>query len=186
MRLKAIDVTLAAVLAAAPAVGGELKVEPDQVYLLLATNKTSTMQKELSEASKLGFRIVEASPGSDELVYLLKRADAPDEGHDYKLLATTKIDTMEKELNEEAQAGYRLVPVTMMSKKGMFGPKEMVVVLEPAPGEKRYEYGLVGTNRTGTLQKEITEFEQQGYSLTFVATINEHTAIMEREISGQN
>lgn len=90
-----------------------------------------------------------------------KRADAPDEGHDYKLLATTKIDTMEKELNEEAQAGYRLVPVTMMSKKGMFGTREMVVVLEPAPGE-RYEYGLVGTNRTGTLQKEITGFEQRG------------------------
>ena len=140
----------------------------------------------LSEASKLGFRIVEASPGSNELVYLLKRADAPDEGHDYKLLATTKIDTMEKELNAEAQAGYRLVPVTMMSKKGMFGRREMVVVLQPAAGEKLYEYRLVGTSRTGTLQKEITEFEQQGYNLTFVATINEHTAIMEREISGQN
>ncbi len=129
---------------------------------------------------------MKASPGSEEIVYLLKRADTPDEGHDYKLLAANKIDTLEKELNEEAQRGYRLVPVTMMSRKGMFGMREMVVVLEPAPEEKRYEYGLVGTSKTGTLQKEVTEFEQQGYSLTFVATINEHTAIMEREISGQN
>ncbi len=153
---------------------------------LAVTTDDAFAQKELSEASKLGFRLVKASPGSDELVYLLKRAEAPDEGHEYKLLATTNIDTMEKELNKEARAGYRLVPVTMMSRKGMFGMREMVVVLEPAPKEKRYEYGLLGTSKTGTLQKEVTEFEQQGYSLTFVATINEHTAIMEREISGQN
>lgn len=181
-----LTLTLVAVLAAVPAVGSDLKVEPDQVYLLLATTKTSTMQKELNEASALGFRLLSASPGSDELVYLLRRVEEPEEGHEYKLLATKKIDTMEKELNAEAKSGYRIVPVTMMSRKGMLGIREMVVILEPAPEGKRYEYAIVGTSRTGTLQKEITEFEEQGYQLKFIATVNEHTAILEREISGQD
>lgn len=188
MRVRPINLTLTliAVLVAVQAAGSDLKVEPDQIYLLLATTKTSTMHKELNEASALGFRLLSASPGSGELVYLLKRVEEPEEGHEYKLLATTKIDTMDKELNAEAKAGYRLVPVTMMSRKGMFGVREMVVVLEPAPEGKRYEYGLVGTSRTSTLQEEVTELEEQGYQLKFVATVNEHTAIMEREISGQD
>ncbi|HEX8719679.1 MAG TPA: hypothetical protein VF736_03470 [Pyrinomonadaceae bacterium] len=35
---------------------GKLKIEPDQRYLLLATIKTSTMQRELDEAAAQGFR----------------------------------------------------------------------------------------------------------------------------------
>ena len=40
---------------------GKLKIDPENRYLLLATVKTSTMQKELDEASAQGFRIISAA-----------------------------------------------------------------------------------------------------------------------------
>ena len=45
------------VLVAGATAWAQVEVEPDQQYLLLATERTSTMQEELSEAAALGFRI---------------------------------------------------------------------------------------------------------------------------------
>ena len=57
---------------------GKLKIEPDQRYLLLATVKTSTMQKELDEAAAQGFRVVTGSPTStSEWAVLLERTATP-------------------------------------------------------------------------------------------------------------
>ena len=39
----------------------QLKIDPENRYLLLSTRKTSTMQMELDEASAQGFRIIAAA-----------------------------------------------------------------------------------------------------------------------------
>ena len=74
------------------------------------------------------------------------------------MLATTKTSTMEKELNQAAREGYRLMPSTMISKEGMLSV-EIVCVLERAPTDDRYEYKLLATSLTSTMQKEITPGE---------------------------
>src|SRR5215211_5667968 len=128
---------------------GKLKIDPESRYLLLSTIKTSTMQKELDEASAQGFRIISAasSCNQSEMVLFLERVTQPPDTYKYRLLATSRTSTMEKGLNQAAQEGYRLLPRTITAKEG-FMSNEIVAVLEQTPKpSKRYEYRLLATSR---------------------------------------
>ena len=163
-----------------PAVAGELDL--NYRYLLLATKKTSTMQKELSQAAAAGYRIIAGSRTSGtEMALLLESVAKPPATYEYELLATTKTSTMQKELNEAAARGFRLLPETMMQKEQMLGPLEIVMVLEKAPGSsQRYEYLLLATTLTTTMQKEITQATEGGYKVIGVVSRGEHMVILER------
>src|SRR5688572_32488517 len=52
---------------------------------------------------------------------------APGEGIEYKLLATNKTSTMQKEMNEAADAGFRFAGV--MGGETSFGGSEAVVIM---------------------------------------------------------
>jgi hypothetical protein len=102
-------------------------------YRLLATNKTSTMQKELQEYGDAGYQYVgqavfETSFGGKEVVIILEKDLSVTEipRYEYKLFATNKTSTMEKELNEGGTQGYRFVGVTVAQTS--FGGKEVVVI----------------------------------------------------------
>lgn len=164
-----------------------LKLEPEQRYLLLATTKTATMQAELDQAAAQGFRVMAGSPTSNtEMVLFLERVAQPPETYAYKLLATTKTSTMEKELAGAAADGFRLVPQTAISKESVGGklfgtPREIVVVVERAPKvEKRYEYKLLATTKTSTMQREVSDAVAAGYTLVGLLSRDEHMVIMER------
>src|SRR5690348_5013065 len=75
------------------------------------------------------------------------------QGRNYKILATNKTATMQKEMQEAGNNGYRFVAV--MGGETAFGGKEVVVLMERADGDQStYGYRLLATNRTGTLQQE--------------------------------
>lgn len=101
-------------------------------YKLLATNKTSTMQKEMQEAADAGFdydgqTVFESLMGGKEVVVVMMRdSNHPTKGDSYKLLATTKTSTMEKELQEVGSAGY--VALGMTVSKTLVGGKELVTI----------------------------------------------------------
>ena len=171
-----------------PTQAQKLKVAADQQYVLLATTKTSTMQEELTEAARMGFHIMVGSPTSgNEMVLLLERIATPPDTFTYQLLATTRTGTMQKELTEAANDGFRLLPRTMISKEAAFmGGPEVVVVLErPPKADKRYEYKLLATNLTSTLQKEITEALANGFVVAGMVSRGEHMVIMEKESAAQ-
>ena len=173
-------ILLTAVLTAAQS---KLKIDPESRYLLLSTVKTSTMQKELDEASAQGFRIISAasSCNQSEMVLFLERVTSGPDTYKYKLLATTRTSTMETELNQAAQEGFRLLPRTITAKEG-FLSNEIVSVLEMAPkSSKRYEYRLLATSRTSTLQKAVTQSEADGFVLVGLVGRGENMVIMEKE-----
>ena len=174
--------TLAFVLAPC-AWGQKLKIDPEQRYLLLATRSTATMQKELDEAAAQGFRVVVGSPTSGtEMVLLLERVAQPPDTYKYRLLATSTTGTMQKELNEAAREGFRLLARTMIAKQQvLIGPEIAVVLERPPKAENRYEYKLLATTLTSTLQKEIAEAMALGFVLTGMVSRGEHMVIMERE-----
>ena len=182
----------------------QVEVGPDQHYLLLATTRTSTMQEScrrvplarapgrscsrinstsFAQAAALGFRIVVGSPTSaDEMVILLERVATPPDIYSYELLATSNTSTMQEELDEATSRGFRLLPSTMISKSSMWGSDELVVVLERSPGEVlRYEYRLLATNRTATLQAEVTQARAEGFEIHGLVSRGEHVVIMGRE-----
>jgi hypothetical protein len=153
-----------------------------QHFVLLATTRTSTMQKEIEEASGNGFKIRMGAPTSgNEMVILMEKLASPPDIYKYKLLATTRTGTMEKELNEAGDNGFRMLAQTMIAKKGMMSD-ELVVVLEKAPKSSlRYQYKLLATSRTSTMEKEIREAEAAGFVLVGIASRGEHMVIMEKE-----
>ncbi len=102
-------------------------------YALLATNKTSTMQRELREAGAEGFRyrgqsVARTSFGGREVVVILEREiDNPAKTYAYKLAATKRTKTMEKELNQSGQEGFCLMGLTVS--ETAFGGKELISIL---------------------------------------------------------
>jgi len=157
------------------------KPDPQGRYLLLATERTSTMQKELDKAASTGHRILVGSPTSGtELMVLLEKVAQPNT-YQYQLLATKRLSTLQKELNQAAGKGFRLLPQTVVGKRGTGGgwklkllvptggmavPDETVAVVEKAPGsEERYQYIVLDTQRTSTMQKEISQGVRDGYGV---------------------
>jgi hypothetical protein len=135
-------------------------------YKLLATNRTSTMEKELNEAAAQGYRL-EGTMGGDirsgEIITVMRRVQGKSK-YQYKLLATSRTGTMQKELQEAADAGYDYAGYTARG--------EVMVILErdsSKPAKKNYDYKLLATSRTSTMQKELDEATAGGYE--FVAVI---------------
>ena len=89
-------------------------LNPHQASIIeyLATNKTSTMEKELNEAAEMGFRFQavmggESAFGGKEVVVIMSRLERKAAGRfGYRLLATSKTSTMQKELQDAADAGF--------------------------------------------------------------------------------
>ena len=167
----------------ASAVSAQSDPKEEPQYKLLATRRTSTMQKEIDEVSAQGYRILVGSPTSGtEMAVFLSREGTTENQFKYKLLATTRTGTMNKELNEIAADGYRLIPSTMIAKAGMLMGPEIVMIMERPPAvTKQYEYKLLATTLTSTLQKEVTDAQAAGYKIVGMVSRGEHMVVMERE-----
>jgi hypothetical protein len=156
-------------------------------YRLLATNKTSTMQKEMNQAADGGFRFGgvmggETSFGGSEVVVIMYKDSAREsrQKFEYKLLATSKTSTMQKELQQGGDAGFEYQGQTVFS--STFGGKEVAVILERDPDNKvaLWEYKLLATKKTSTMDKELNEAGAAGYQ--FVGVTVGETAIGGKEV----
>jgi hypothetical protein len=161
-------------------------------YLLLATSRTSTMQKEINDAAEKGYRVVGATRTEGmEVIVVMEQTS---ETYRYRLLATTRTGTLEKEMNEAAEAGYRAVPRAIGTKRTLGDTMkrsdpnqsatntegELLVLMEKGPQRADVIYKVLATHRTGTLQKEMSETAGQGYDLVGLVSRGEHIAIFER------
>ena len=143
-------------------------------YRVLATNKTSTMEKELRDAAAAGFRFSgtmggETAFGGNEVVVLMTKVGAAQPRFEYRLLATTKTSTMQRELQDAAAAGFEYKGQSVFS--SMFGGKEVVVILErdrEVTSKNRWEYRLLATSKTSTMQKELSEAGAEGFEFVGV------------------
>lgn len=138
-------------------------------YKVLATTKTSTMEKELNEAAEAGFTFAGVMGGEtaagNEVVVVMSRSSRTAGGKSrYRLVATSKTGTMQKELQQAGDEGFRYRGQTVFP--SAFGGREVAVILErPAGDVKRIEYRLLATNRTSTMEKELQEVGNAGYKL---------------------
>ncbi len=154
--------TLAKPLAAQTASGLE--------YRVLATNKTSTMEKELNAAAEAGFRFVsvmggDTAVGGSEVVAIMSSSAGARGRFSYRLLATSRTSTMEKELQDAADAGFEYRGQTVF--KSAFGGEEVVCILErDKDGDgRKWSYKLFATSKTSTLEKELREAGTSGYEV---------------------
>ena len=150
--------------ASAQAPGGSVE------YRVLATNKTATMEKELNDAAEAGFRFSavmggDTAFGGSEVVVVMSKGGAPKGRYAYRLLATSKTSTMQKELQQAADAGYHYRGQSVFQTS--FGGDETVVILErdEEAASQAYEYRLLATSKTSTLQGELRVAGAGGYEL---------------------
>ena len=107
-----------------------LAQQPEK-YLLLATNRTGTMQDELNEAGARGYRFAgtqggETAFGGREAVVIMT-LDPEGRRFRYILLATNRTGTMQREMNETPPE-YNFAGMTVFS--STFGGREAAVILE--------------------------------------------------------
>jgi hypothetical protein len=137
-------------------------------YKVLATNKTSTMQKEMQEAADAGFRFGDVMGGDtafggSEVVVIMVKDGTPGK-YSYHLLATNKTSTMQKEMQEAGDEGFEYCGQTVF--KSTFGGKEVIAILERTEDGKpkaKFEYRLLASKKTSTMQKELAEAGEQGF-----------------------
>ncbi len=167
-------------------------------YELLATTRTSTMEKELNEAAGAGFRFEgvmggETSFGGKEIVAIVSREVGVDATvhYEYKLLATNKTGTMQKEMAKAAAEGFVYRGQTVAD--SLFGGREVIIIMERHRDttEALVEYRLLATNKTGTMQKELSEAAEDGYRYRGVTVAStsfggqEVVVITERPLAGR-
>jgi len=140
-------------------------------YRVLATSKTSTLEREMNEAADAGFRFsfvmggeTAVGPGGGEGVAVLTK-NGQGGRYSYKLLATSKTSTMQKELQEASDAGFEYRDQTVF--KSTFGGQEVVCILERDKDATavKYDDKLLATTKTSTLEKELRESGAAGYEV---------------------
>ncbi len=152
------------------ALAGSASAQSPLQHKVLATNKTSTMENELNEAAEAGYRFQqvmggESAFGGNEVVIVMTRAAAAPARFGYKLLATSKTSTMQRELQEASDAGFEYRGQTVFG--SAFGGDEVVVILErdKENATAKYEYKLMATSKTSTLEKELSEAGSGGFEV---------------------
>ena len=110
--------------------------QPDK-FLVLATNRTGTMEDELNEAGARGYRVAaaqggETAFGGNEAVVIMA-LDPEGRRFRYILLATSRTGTMQEELNE-VPSEYDLVAMTVF--RSTFGGREAAAILEAEIAEE--------------------------------------------------
>lgn len=155
-------------------------------YALLATNKTSTMEKELNANAEAGYRFEgvmggeTAFGGSQVVVIMSRHADAAKGRYRYKLLATSKTSTMQREIEDAGDVGYEYKGQTVF--ESLFGGREVVVILERDKDAevRNWQYKLLATSKTSTMEKELREAGSLGYE--FVGVTVGQTAVGGNEL----
>lgn len=161
--------TIAVLIGLAVVCSTALEAQEMTTHRVLATTKTSTMQKEMQDAGEAGFRFAavmggETAVGGKEVVVVMQKPSASASKFEYRLLATNKTSTMEKELQDGSNAGFQYVGQTVF--ESAFGGKEVVCILErdlSVNTPPRHEYRLLATTKTSTMEKELKKAGDAGY-----------------------
>jgi PleD family two-component response regulator len=141
-----------------------LAQEVSYSYQVLATNKTSTMEKEMNAAADAGFIVAAtmggetAFGGNEAVIVMIKDSSkSTEQKRFYKLLATSKTSTMQKEMQQAADEGFAYIGQTVF--KSTFGGQEVCVIMERdlAKSSRKLQYKLLATSKTSTMQKELLE-----------------------------
>jgi hypothetical protein len=144
-------------------------------YRFLGTAKVKTMEKEMNQAAKEGFRYYLSTPPL--AVVMRREKESAEKGrYDYHLLATLKKATMEKEMNEQGKIGYHYVATGAGLGLATFFEHDTV---EKADGARR-AYLILKSVKDATIQKQIGESLAAGWTLRDLTLAGEYVIVFDR------
>src|SRR5438105_1093916 len=98
-----------------PGTYAQVKTDAGQRYLVLEVARTGTLEKELNDAAQQGFRLKMATAAGNKVEAIMERDTSSTERFEYVVVATHSKKNSEKEMNEAAEKGFRIVPRTFMN-----------------------------------------------------------------------
>lgn len=160
--------------AAEVAAGSQSPPEGTYEYVVVATSRTSTMEREMNEWAEDGYRFQgvmggETAFGGSELVAVMMRGAGASGRFAYRVLATAQTSTMQDEMTDAGGEGYDYRGQTVYS--SLFGGDEVVVIMEQDNDAPllRFEYLLLATSQTSTLATELNRAGPRGFELVGVS-----------------
>ena len=146
---------------------------PIQEFLFIDTRDASTLEKELNSNAQLGWRLHQLPKSSlaNSIGALLTRAEAG-KRYQYKVLATRRVSTIEKEFTQAAAEGWEFRgllsrfdfgDMMMMAFTHVGGESFMVMEREVGEAKRRFEYRLLSAQREKTIQRELDQAVAEGY-----------------------
>ena len=177
------------------------ELKAGQEYKFVSTTKTSTFEKELQAVAAEGYRFIRLSKAFNDLGVsgLLAReplasGEAAKPRYEYKVLATNRLSTMKKELEESSAQGYEFRGITTQAKWAPFTYPETLIVMERPAGtaKKRFAYRFISAQKESSVQKELDTAVSEGFepvemifgedvnkfSVLFGSGFNYHTTIV--------
>ena len=146
-------------------------------YKFLATKKVATMEEEMNAAAKEGFRYHSSSPGLLTLMIRDTTEKNTKQHYEYKLLATLRTDTMQKEMQEMGEIGFNYLSTS----SGLGGVTTLFERdLEKPAGTDQKEYKLLAAVTDSTTEKELTESMSSGFQFRDITRIGEFIVILDR------
>jgi hypothetical protein len=146
---------------------------PIQEFLFIDTRDASTLEMELNSHAQLGWRLdrLPKSSLANSIGALLTRAEAG-KRYQYKVLATRRVSTIEKEFTQAVAEGWEFRGLMsqfdfgdMMMMAFTHVGSETFIVLERESGEtkRRFEYRLLSAQREKNIQQELDQAVAEGY-----------------------
>ena len=111
------------------------------------------------------------SDNGQRIQALMNRAATAPDVFEYRMVATFSEKTGDKEMNAAASQGFRVVPHSAMTKKGItvFNTNS-VVVMEKAPKTSElFEYRTLSAVRTATFHRELKAAVDEGWKVVDTA-----------------
>ena len=175
-----------AVAAGSPGVAVIYETHPDARNAgVIASGITSTLSDAFRLASEKGHCIID-SDGSKGPIYVLEPCAAGSTSPDYQVIATTKTETFENELNAAVARGLRFVPESLIGveKKALLAAaynNETVGVVRQAAGAAPVSYRVLGAVRLATLAKELDAAGAEGFRvIAFTIGPKESVLVLEK------
>lgn len=137
-------------------------------YRLLDCRRTAELEKEIEQAASEGYRaslLVKSVLVGNEIIAVMTREAGQNSGRrfQYRLVATSKTSTAEKEMNQAAAEGFYYKASTVQSTT--FGGAQTVFLMEKelASPPSSLELKLLAATRTNTIREELQAATNQGF-----------------------
>jgi hypothetical protein len=149
--------------------------EMGREFKILTTIKRGTLEKELNEMAKEGYRFHYAAPGS--IVVMARDARHKTAQYEYKILGTNRVGAMEKEMNEVSQSGFAY-------RASSTGGGGLATIFEKrtgpdAPGVS-YETRLITKTTDTSTNKSIQELRKSGFTLIDVTNLSSFLLVFQK------
>jgi hypothetical protein len=142
-------------------------------FKILTTYKIGTLEKEMNQAAKEGYRFYYAAPNT--IAIMARDPKVKTAQYEYKLLGTHKVSTMEKEMNEIGATGFAY----RATSTGAGGLATVFEKNASTPAVK-YETKLMTKLTDSSTNKSIQDMKKSGFELIDVSNLGQFLLVLQK------